>query len=156
MRRQARRGFTLLEVIVSLAILSIGVGVVFQIFSGGLKNIHRIDLAHRAMSHGENVMSQILADGDIKGDQSLSGDLDQDFDYTVEIEEWQNPEDQLSIDVQNLAMRLLSVLVVIRFKNDPNGKTYQLRCLKAVSTNQQGIPGLEQDPVRALFGQQED
>ena len=54
------RGFTLLEVIAALAILGIAVGVMMQIFSGGLKNIHRIDMAHRAMHHAENVMNQVL------------------------------------------------------------------------------------------------
>ena len=56
-RGNGSSGFTLLEVVVALAILGVSVAIVMQIFSGGLKNLRRIDLAHRAMSHGENVMS---------------------------------------------------------------------------------------------------
>lgn len=152
--RRLSGGFTLLEVIVSLAVLSIGVAVVLQIFSGGLKNIHRIEMAHRAMSHGENVMSEILADGEILGPQILSGDLDEDFDYTAEIEEWLPPEEHLTLDVETAPVRLLSVLVVIRFKHDSGGKTYELRSLKAVALDQPGAGAGGQDPVRALFGQQ--
>ncbi len=145
-----RQGFTLLEVIVALSLLAIGIGVVLQIFSGGLKNIHRIDLAHRAMSHGENVMSRLLSDGEIRQPQVLTDDLDADFDYIAEIQEWQRPEQNLSIEVETVPVRLLSIWVRIRFKNDAHGKVYELRCLKAVAEEQVG--GIGEDPVRALFG----
>ena len=54
------RGFTLLEVVVAVAILGIGMGVAMQIFSGGLKNVHRISQAHRAMNHAENIMNTAI------------------------------------------------------------------------------------------------
>ena len=67
-----RRGFTLLEVVVATALLGIGVGVAMQVFSGGLKNIQRIDMAHRAMNHAENVMNEILSDQSITGPTEIS------------------------------------------------------------------------------------
>jgi len=152
----ARRfsGFTLIEVVVALAILSIGVGTVMQIFSGGLKNIHRIDLAHRAMSHGENVMNEILSSNEIVGSASLSGNLDDDFSYTAEVTEWQLPETGLTLDVAVPNIRLLHVEVQIHFKNDRFGKLYRLTCLKAISEAGEqpgGIPG-SVNPMRQLFG----
>lgn len=142
-------GFTLLEVAVALAILVVGVTVVMQIFSGGFKNIHRIDLAHRAMSHGENVMNQILTDEEITGPTAMSGNLDDDFSYTAEVTDWEAPEEHLSLDVSAPPVRLLSVAVAIHFKNDRYGKQYLLRCLKAVSEVDQN--GTVQDPIQQLF-----
>ncbi len=147
--RKRQAGFTLLEVAVALAILVIGVTVVMQIFSGGFKNIRRIDLAHRAMSHGENVMNQILTDDEIAGPTTLSGDLDDDFNYTAEVTDWEAPDEGLSLDVAAPNVRLLKVAVEIHFKNDRFGKMYQLRCLKAVSEVDQN--GVVQDPIQQLF-----
>jgi prepilin-type N-terminal cleavage/methylation domain-containing protein len=151
--RADSRGFTLIEVVVALAILSISLATVMQIFSGGLKNIHRVDLAHRAMSHGENVMNEVLADQEIQGATVLSGDLDEEFDYTVEVRDFEAADAELAMDIAAPTVLLLEVEVRIRFKNDRFGKFYRLSCLKSVSlSNDVGDP-LSADPIRQLFGQ---
>lgn len=158
LRRSA--GFTLLEIIVALAVLGVGLGVVLQIFSGGLKNIHRIELAHRAMSHGENVMNEILTNQEVTGPTTLSGDLDEDFDYSAEIAEFEDPDQggfPLELPVEAQSTKLLAVHVRIHFKHDAFGKYYQLRSLKTVSPlnpDGLGLPG-QIDPVRQLFGRQQ-
>ncbi|MDA2933885.1 type II secretion system GspH family protein [Acidobacteria bacterium AH-259-D05] len=146
------RGFTLLEIVVALAILGMGVGVVMQIFSGGLKNIHRIDLAHQAMNHAENVMNEILSDETIVGEVSLAGDLDEEFDYMAEVRHWEEPEDNLSIEVAEPAAYLLSVRVDVHFKNDPHGKLYRTECLKTVPNETGGPVRTSVDAIRQLFG----
>ncbi|MFQ5739462.1 MAG: prepilin-type N-terminal cleavage/methylation domain-containing protein [Acidobacteriota bacterium] len=153
MKRRGCSGFTLLEVIVALALLGIGLAAVMQIFSGGLKNIHRMDMAHRAISHAENVMNEILTDEDISGPTHRSGDLDEDFSYSAEIEDWEEPETDLSLNADESTMRLLSIQVDVQFKNDRRGKFYRLRCLKAVSTREPlQLPGLGADTIQQLFG----
>jgi len=151
-----RKGFTLLEVVVAVAILSVGVGVSMQIFSGGLKNIHRIDMAHRAMNHAENIMNEVLCDQSIIEPTQLSGDLDDDFSYTAEVDYWEPPEDQLSLDIVENRIELLSVVVDIHFKNDRFGKKYRAVCLKAVSLQPQpGMPGAPVNPIEQLFGRRQ-
>ena len=149
-----RRGFTLLEVVVATALLGIGVGVAMQVFSGGLKNIERIDMAHRAMNHAENVMNEILSDQSITGPTELSGDLDEDFSYSASVQYWTPPEDQgLSIDITENKIDLLSVVVDIQFKHDRFGKHYQAVCLKAVSLQPEpGGPVGPGNPLQRLFG----
>ena len=147
------RGFTLLEVVVALAVLSVSLALVLQIFSGGLKNIRRIELAHRAMSHGENVMSEILSDREIQGPTTLSGDLDEEFSYSAEVTDWEEPSETLTLDVATVNLRLLDVQVRINFKNDRFGKFYRLQSLKAVSM-QPAEPGNTPvaDRIRELLG----
>lgn len=146
------RGFTLLEVIAALAILGIAVGVMMQIFSGGLKNIHRIDMAHRAMHHAENVMNQVLSDQDIREPIRLSEDLDEEFSYVAEVDYWEEPEAILPLDEVTTPAYLLSVQVDVVFRNDPHGKLYRTLCLKTVS-NEIGGPGVTSgDAIRQLFG----
>jgi len=147
------RGFTLLEVVVALAIMGIGVAVALSIFSGSLKNLRRIDLAHRAMSHAENVMNEILTDQTIREPREFAGDLDEDFNYTASVSPWEEPRERLSLDIVEPRAYLLGVKVEIHFKNDPNRKLYRAVCLKTVSTeSQQQYMTQPNEAIRRLFG----
>ena len=150
MRRN--KGFTLLEIVVALAILGVTVAVVMQIFSEGLKNIRRIDLAHQAMNHAENVMNEILSDESIQSATSFSGDLDEEFSYTAEVNDWEEPEQNLMIDITEPRVNLLSVSVDVHFKNDARGKLYRTVCLKTVPSEPGTGPRTPADAVRQLFG----
>lgn len=136
----------------ALAILGISVAVVMQIFSEGLKNVRRIDLAHQAMNHAENVMNEILSDESIQGPASFSGDLDEEFSYTAEVNDWEEPEQNLMIDIVEPPVNLLSVSVDVHFKNDVRGKLYRTVCLKTVPSEPGSGPRTPADAVRQLFG----
>lgn len=138
-----------------MAILGISVAAAMQIFSGGLNNVRRIEMAHRAMNHAENVMNEILIDGDIIGPLELAGDLDEDFSYSAVVDYWEPPEPTLQLDIVQNRIDLLSVVVDIRFKNDRFGKRYRAVCLKAVALepNITGLGGAV-DPIQQLFGGQ--
>ncbi len=129
-----KKGFTLLEIVVAVAILGVGVSMAMQIFSGGLKNIHRISMAKDAMNHAENVMNEVLSDQSIIGPGELAGDLDDRFSYSVEVAAWTPPDSGMLLP-ENQARRteILSVVVDIYFKGDARGKTYRAVCLKTVS-----------------------
>jgi prepilin-type N-terminal cleavage/methylation domain-containing protein len=146
------RGFTLLEIIVAVAVLGVSVGIALQIFSGGLNNVRRIELAHGAMNHAENVMNEILSDQDLISPVQLSGDLDEEFRYTATVDYWEPPRDRLELDLVPSRVDLLSVVVDIHFKNDRFGKRYRAVCLKAVSLEPPPGEGPPLDPIRQLFG----
>lgn len=146
-------GFTLLEVVVAVAILGVGVGVAMQIFAGGLKNIHKIELAHRAMNHAENVMNEILTDESIRGPMVVSEDLDEEFRYEAAVEYWQEPEERLSLDIVEMSVHLLQVRVDIHFKNDRHGKVYRSVSLKTISEQTPSMaPGGPTGALQQLFG----
>ena len=132
-----------------MALLSIGVTSILQIFSGGFKNIHRIEMAHQAMAHGENVMNELLADGDLTEATSASEDLDEDFRYVATLQDWEPPVDKLMVDVIEDQIRLLEIQVRIYFKNDRFGKYYELTTLKAISNLEEGTGA--GDAFRQLF-----
>ena len=125
-------GFTLLEVLVAVSILGLGVAVTMQTFSGGLKNVRRIDLAHRAMGHAENIMNRLISDEDLMGPIQLEGDLDDEFDYAAIVDFWEPPQPGLALEVAVPPVNLLLVEVRVRYKNDSRGKFYTARCLKLV------------------------
>jgi len=99
-----------------------------------LKNIHRISMAQTAMNHAENVMNEILSDQSIIGPVELSGNLDENFSYQVQVAPWNPPDDGLPLPGLNQRpMEILSVVVDIVFKGDGRGKTYRAVCLKTIS-----------------------
>ncbi len=151
----ASAGFTLLEVVVATAVLAIGVAIAMQVFSGGLSNLHHIDMSHRAMSHAENIMNELLSDQDIRGPYQSSGDLDEDFLYQARVDYWNDPNPSaLAGPALPTAgppqVYLLGIRVRIDFKD--NQRYYQTFCLKAVAEDQG-----EQDTgerLRRLLGRQ--
>ena len=140
---RASAGFTLLEVVVATAVLAIGVAIAMQVFSGGLSNLHRIDMAHRAMSHAENIMSELLSDQDIRGPYQESGDLDDDFLYQAQVDYWNDPNPSTLMDPSlpttgAAQVYLLAISVRIDFKHvrNNNQRYYEAFCLKAVAEDQ--------------------
>jgi prepilin-type N-terminal cleavage/methylation domain-containing protein len=153
-RKSGASGFTLLEIVVAVAILSMGMTVALQIFSGGLKNIHRIDLAHQAMRHAENVMNDLLSNQDIRMPATMSGDLDEEFSYTASVEYWREPRDRVSLDIVDPGVYMLKVTVDVHYRNEPRGKHYRTVSLKTVSERQEPFSPLggPSDAIRQLFG----
>lgn len=155
---QPSAGFTLLEVVIATAILAIGVAAAMQVFSGGLSNLHHIEMSHRAMSHAENIMSELLADQDIRGPYHAGGDLDDDFFYEAQVDYWEDPN--ASTAIMNPALPpgvlpqvyLLSISVTIGFKNPKNNieRQYRAWCLKSVTEEQDGAAEGQMDPTRRL------
>ncbi len=148
------RGFTLLEIIVAVSVLGVAVAVAMQIFAGGLKNIRRIDLAHQAMEHAENVMSQILSDEDLREPAELAGELDDEFSYSAVVDYW-DPlgEEDLLLEVAKPRVTLMKVHVKIHFRKNRHGKRYEANCLKLVPNEMAGgVQGGASDPLQQLLG----
>ena len=145
------RGFTLVEIVVSLAILGLGTALVLQIFSGGLENIHRIRMAHRAMNHAENVMNELLIDHSIRGPIQLDGNLDDEFAYSVRVRYWESPEEEFPVGIVEPEIYLLLVQVDIISKNVDHGKSYRSTSLKSVSAKEESIPLSSRTSIQKLF-----
>ena len=151
-RSPSMRGFTLLEIVVAMGILGVSVAVAMQIFSTGFQNLRRIELAHRAMNHAENVMNELLSDGSLDQPDQFSGDLDEEFHYTAQVDYWEEEREELALNAPQPAGYLLGIEVNIHFKNDRRGKLYRTVCLKAL--REEGAPtsvATPGDTIRQLF-----
>lgn len=82
-------GFTLLEVLVALAVFSVGAALMLSLVSGALRNIRKVQVRNRAIQHAETVLEIALLDDSVKQATKRTGDFEDGTRFTVEIEEYQ-------------------------------------------------------------------
>jgi general secretion pathway protein I len=93
-RSQRDEGFTLLEVLVALAILALGASLTLSLVSGSLRNIRKVQLRNRAIQHAETVLELSLLDDRIKQPTVLKGDFEDGTRWSVQVQEYKMPLDQ--------------------------------------------------------------
>jgi general secretion pathway protein I len=76
-RRRVRgdRGFTLVEVVVAIAILALMAGVIFRANSDSIRNIHRADALANASAMAQSLIAKVgteipLREGEVRGQSS--------------------------------------------------------------------------------------
>ena len=76
-------GFTLIETLVAMAILSISLVVILQLFSGGLKSSRLSDKYTRAIFHAREKMEEILLDDNFT-DEVIKGEFSDGFEWKAQ------------------------------------------------------------------------
>jgi type II secretion system protein I len=118
-------GFTLLEVLVALAILGIAVTTVFQLFSSNL----------RAISVSENYVSASVAAGARMREMLDREDLAVGSwneitaeGYAVDV----SVAEVLQERTKDLSVQVLEVVLTLQWRKDLKGKTLTLRSMKTI------------------------
>jgi len=123
MKRSA--GFTLLEVIVAIAILGIAISVVLQLFSANLRAISISGDYVAAATRAEIKMREILSD-DKLSEKSFSEATQDGYRIDVSI------IDVLKERTENLRVKLLEVDLTIHWIQGTKQKSMSLRTFKVV------------------------
>lgn len=98
----AQKGFSLLEILVAFSILAISLGILLNIFSGGLRTAILSEDYVNAITLSESLLSRMGTEFALEpGEQS--GDYDEKYSWTVQVEpffieqlpEQENPQHQL-------------------------------------------------------------
>ena len=146
MNRRSDAGFTLLEVLVALAILGVGVALVLSLISGSLRNIRKVQQRTKNIQHAETVMELSLLDETIKDARMLQGDFEDGTRWTVVVRDFELPSMELpSTQQTEMPVKLLAFTVEVM---GPESKTpdFRLETLKLVPT------GLELGPPQLRSG----
>jgi general secretion pathway protein I len=139
-RPRGAGGFTLLEVLVALALLGVGAAMTLSLVSGSLGKIRKVQVRARAVQHAQTVMELSLLDASIKGPTTLRGDFEDGSRWSVVVSEFDMGSDrplapgQLELPLKALAY---SVEVIGPESRTPD---FRLQTLRLVSTSVRGLP----------------
>jgi general secretion pathway protein I len=105
-------GFTLIEILVSVAILGIGLCVLLELFSGGLRSARVSEEFTKAVCYGKGKMEEMLTTQDFS-EGVTEGSFDDQFSWKIEVNK-SNPslgqanegETQLPIDLYRIVVRV--------------------------------------------------
>jgi len=118
-------GFTLIETLVAMAILSISLVVILQLFSGGLKSSRLSDNYTRAIFHAREKMEEILLDDNFT-DMAMEGEFSDGFEWkaqTIRLEPAQEEEPELPVDI-------FSIKVDVSWHEGGQEKHFEISTLK--------------------------
>lgn len=120
-----KSGFTLLEVLVALALLGIALVVIFQLFSANLRGLAASDDYANAVIKAESKMREIL-DDDTLEEKSWS-ETTQDG-YRVEAA----VTDAAAARTDNLQVKLLEINLAVHWTSGARERTFTLKTMKLV------------------------
>jgi prepilin-type N-terminal cleavage/methylation domain-containing protein len=127
-------GFTLLEVLVTLAILSVGVTLTLSLISGALANIRKVQVRARTIQHAETVMELTLLDDSINRPTTLNGDFADGTRWTIRVRDYEIPKVQQMLQPRQpveMPVRLLAYSLEI-MSPGATGPDLRLETLKLV------------------------
>ncbi len=118
-------GFTLLEVLVALALLSIALIVILQLFSANLRGITASEETAKAMMKADSAMREVLDDEDI--DVKSSSETTNDG-YRIDVSITNAADDRTS----NLSMKLLEINLTVHWRDGARERAVTLKTMKAI------------------------
>lgn len=126
MFRRADRGFTLLEVLVSLVLMSIALVAIFELFSANSRGLSKSDDYSNAVIMAESRMREILAD-----DKLAEGawEVATEDGYRINAVISGAADDR----TENLQVRLLQINLTVSWTKDSGERTFNLQTLKMVN-----------------------
>jgi type II secretion system protein I len=121
-----KSGFTLLEVLVAMALLSIALVSIIQLFSINLRGIATSEDLAKAVMRAEATMRDVLDDEDIA--EKSSSEITPDG-YRVDVAITKAEEAR----TENLPLELLQISLTVHWKDGVKERTLTLKTMKAVT-----------------------
>ena len=117
-------GFSLLEVLVAFAILSMSLGVLYQAFSNSLRNVGASGDYSRAMIIAEARLAEAMADAPIK-EGSDQGKVDDRYQWRLTVQRYEYDDEGISS-----RFTPYEVQIVVSWQDGRHSREYQLSTLR--------------------------
>jgi len=118
-------GFTLLEVLVALVIMSIAVTLIMQLFSANMRSVSNSGDMVSATVRGDARIREILAEPSLT--EKAWGEITEDG-YRIDV----SVSEVLKERTENLPVKMMEVVVTIRWNEERKVKSFQLKTVKMV------------------------
>jgi general secretion pathway protein I len=123
----SNRGFTLIEILVAISVLSICMVVILQLFSGGLKSIRLSDAYTRGIFHAREKIEEILL-GTEFAEEVSEGEFDDAYRWRSEIVR----EEQSEEEAKKLPFDAFHIRVDIFWNEGDKEKSFGVATMKLV------------------------
>lgn len=124
------RGFTLLEVMVSMAILGIALTCILQLFSGGLDSVKRSGDYTKALLYAKEKMDEVISSNYLtEGEESGESD-DKNYKWHMEI---MPAEFQQEEEYKNLTLKIYELTLRVSWVGTGKERNVELNTLKSMT-----------------------
>ncbi len=123
--RSEPRGFTLLEVLVALAIMAIATTLVIQLFSADLRAIARSGDVTSAAVRGDSRIREIIAEPSLE-EKTWTEEADDGYRMDIAVSEVMKPR------TGNLPVKLMEIDLTIRWLEGMKEKSLRLNTMKMI------------------------
>jgi type II secretion system protein I len=124
-KRTGKKGFTLLEILVSLAIMAIAITLVMQLFSANLRAVAKAGDMTLASVRGDSRIREILAEPSLT-ETAWSETTEDGYRMDVAISEVMKEK------TDNLPVRLMEVALTVHWMEGIREKSLSLKTMKMV------------------------
>jgi general secretion pathway protein I len=136
----ANAGFTLLEVMVALAVLAVGIAAVLELFGGGLRLTTKSSRRTQAVVYAQNVMDRLLAQSTLE-DGDDGGQFPGGFSWRTQVYEIRPDDDASTLQQksqnQTEFFHLKQIDVEVYWSEGVGEQSYALRSLRTISDQPQ-------------------
>ena len=121
-----QNGFTLVEVVVALAIVGMGVVTLFEIFSSGLRLETRSSGRTEVAAYSRQAIDGFLIRREVR-DGRLEGSMNERYRWRIEVQPFRE-DDQLA----SVGWDLKEITVEMRYREEGRDKRAELKTLRLV------------------------
>lgn len=138
--RASNSGFTLIEILVAISVLSIALVVILQLFSGGLKSSRLSDAYTRGIFHAREKMEEILLETEFS-EQVSEGEFEDAYRWRSEIVRQEQSEEEAS----KLPFDAFHIRVDIFWNEGEKEKNFGITTMKLVEKKKDSEKGALKD-----------
>ena len=120
------RGFTLIEVLVALAVLALALGVLFQIFSTGLNNSRVAEAYAKATLLAQSKLASLGIEESL-GEGQNTGRFDEQFGWRIDIHSHEREEEPVG---QDAPLKPYEVVVTVYWGETDEERSVSLTTLR--------------------------
>lgn len=135
MKINKQQGFSLLEILIAFSILALSLGILLNIFSGGINTAMVAEDYTNAVQIAESLMAKVGSELPIKNHQS-SGNQNKKYHWQLSISPFTMSNEK--VDPKNIPAELFKVKVTVAWSEDVEGRSQrqiQIATLKIASKN---------------------